>query len=274
MIKQFIISSILALAITSCASAQLVNGPCGKHWFEIESQMMPVKWCVNHRPVFTPKSIDSTTTHWVDIGSFSPQQNAFLQALCMQEQPGASPNKINPSTSNVRGDFKSSTREYQAHGPFQMWKGYIYDCRERCGGFGASFGNSDQETNPNSPANEYYWYLVEDAGEWNDVNAPWHIRQFARWRWWSFNCGLVLNYFDRYCNESYSKTGNQAWEDLNSTNPNITRAAVEELARTHNGGPNANTPGHRQYANTDHYHASVVEKLREHFSGIIAGFDL
>ena len=79
-------------------------------------------------------------------------------------------------------------------------------------------------------------------------------------------------YYDRYCkggqypNPPAGSTGN-AWQDLNSSDPEVTRRAVNELARTHNGGHNG-----PNMSGTLGYLSAVENNLRTHFPGKVAGY--
>ena len=66
-------------------------------------------------------------------------------------------------------------------------------------------------------------------------------------------------YYDRWCGD--------AWNDLNSDNPAVTAAAINELTRTHNGGPSGPNNG-----STIGYRDGVISKLERHFPGVIAGY--
>lgn len=194
------------------------------------------------------------------------QQKAFLLAIAMKEHGLKDPSKVTPAHANRDGDFIGGVG--MAKGPFQMWPGFVYDATERNAGLNCRINDLDQTGlgGPKGWVNTVNWNNCAWVGSWADP-GPWSYEQLMidMGKWWGYNCGLAVLYYDRYCGS--------AWEDLNSDDPAVTAAAVEELSKTHNGGPNA--PGLTSgpvYNNVTSYHNDVVNILSQSFSGVISGF--
>ena len=256
MIKQFILAAFAALTLTAASSAQAL-GPTG--------QFQPMSSLPTMEEIFIGNTYAIATNGtalngWFNSSALTPQQEAFLKATAGFEHrktcpdPSA-PGGINPDTANTIGDNGDSL------GPLQIQKGYIYDSTEFNPGLGCRIDDLDPNGlgGQDGTINVANWMNVHYTGFWYWEGVSPDHRELSRKIWWDYSCGIAVNYFDRYCGS--------AWNDLNSSDPAVTAAAVNELSRTHNGGP-----GGPNYPSTEGYRDGVIGKLTEFFPGVIAGY--
>ena len=255
MIKQFILAAFAALTLTAASSAQL--GPTG--------QFQPLSNLPTEQHLYISSNYaapcNGTALHgWFNSSSLTPQQEAFLKAIAGFEHrknipdPSA-PGAINPDTANEVGDNGDSL------GPLQIQRGYIYDSTEYNPGLGCRIEDLDPNGlgGPDGTINSVNWMSVHNPLLWYWEGVTPDQREMSRRIWWEYSCGIAVNYYDRYCGS--------AWNDLNSSDPAVTAAAVNELSRTHNGGPNG-----PNISATEGYRDGVIGKLTEFFPGVIAGY--